>query len=71
MKRLRQIFQNDNEKFTLRYVAGGIGFSICGIAFILGGFHFYNVDKALFDSFLTGSIALIGAGVIAKFAPKK
>ena len=71
MKKLIQVFKNDDNKFTLKYVAGGIGFSICGIAFVLGGFHFYDVDIALFNSFLTGSIALIGVGVVGKFAPKK
>ena len=71
MKKLIQIFQNDNQKFTLRYIAGAIGFALCGGAFVLGGFHFYDIPQGLFDSFLTASVALIGLGVVSKFSPKK
>jgi len=71
MKKLVQIFKNDSNKFTIRYVAGGIGFALCGAAFVLGGFHFYEVDLALFNSFLAGSITLMLGGVVAKFVPKK
>jgi len=71
MKKLAQIFTNDDNKVTIRYVAGGVGFAICGGAFVLGGFHFYKVDLALFNSFLAASVTLILGGVVAKFAPKK
>ena len=70
MKKLKQIFQNDSGKFTLRYIAGAVGFVLCGVAFVLGGFHFYDIPQGLFDSFLTATVSLIGLGVLSKFAKK-
>lgn len=68
LKQISQIFMNDNNKVTARYVWGGFGYILCGIAFILDGIDWYNINPHLFDSLLTASTVAIGFGVIPKFA---
>jgi hypothetical protein len=71
MKKIVQIFQEEDGKFSSKRVWGGIGFVLCGIGFVLDGLHFYQMDINIFNSFLTASTVLIGVNVVSKFAPKK
>jgi len=71
MKKIVQIFQEDGGKFSSKRVWGGIGFTLCGVGFVLDGLHFYEMDINIFNSFLTASTVLIGVNVVSKFAPKK
>jgi len=68
MKKLKQIFQENNGKYSSKRVWGGIGFVLCGLGFVLDGLHFYKMDINIFNSFLTASTVLIGVNVVSKFA---
>ena len=70
MKKLTQIFQEDNGKISSKRFWGGIGFVLCGAGFVLDGLHFYEMDINIFNSFLTASTVLIGVNVVSKFAKK-
>jgi len=71
MNKIKQIFQEDNGKFSSKRVWGGIGFVLCGIGFVLDGLHFYKMDLGIFNSFLTASTVLIGVNVVSRFVPTK
>jgi lipoprotein signal peptidase len=71
MKKLVQIFQEDNGKFSSKRVWGGLIIMLCGIAFVVDGLHFYTVNNHLFDSFLTSGTVLIGVNVVSQFRTKK
>lgn len=68
--KIQQIFQEESGKYSSKRVWGGVGFSLCGLAFVLDGLHFYTINNHLFDSFLTASTVLIGVNVVSRFSKK-
>lgn len=70
MKKIVQIFQEDGGKFSSKRVWGGVVLTICGIAFVLDGLHFYEINNHLFDSFLLAGTTMVGLGALTKFAKK-
>ena len=70
MKKIIEIFQEENGKLSSKRVWGGVGFVLCGVGFVVDGLNFYTVNAHLFDSFLTASTVLIGVNVVSKFAKK-
>ena len=68
--KISEIFKESEGKLSSKRVWGGVGFSLCGIAFVLDGLHFYTINNHLFDSFLTASTVLIGVNVVSRFAKK-
>ena len=70
MKSIKQIFQEENGKYSSKRVWGGIGFILCGVGFVLDGLKFYQMDINIFNSFLTASTVLIGVNVVSQFKKK-
>ena len=68
--KISEIFKESEGKLSSKRVWGGVGFSLCGVAFVLDGLHFYTINNHLFDSFLTASTVLIGVNVVSRFAKK-
>ena len=68
--KISEIFKESDGKLSSKRVWGGVGFSLCGVAFVLDGLHFYTINNHLFDSFLTASTVLIGVNVVSRFAKK-
>jgi len=66
MKKIVQIFQEENGKFSSKRVWGGLVMLLCGTAFVVDGLHFYTVNSHLFDSFLIAGTTLIGINILPK-----
>ena len=66
----KDIFTEDKEdgkyssKKTIGIIAGVLSFG----AFIVDGFHFYEIDKGMFDSMLIFTATMLGASVVSKFS---
>ena len=70
MKKLVQIFQEADGKFSSKRVWGGLIVVLCGLSFVADGMHFYKANADLFNSFLTAGTVLIGVNVVSQFKKK-
>ena len=63
---LKNIFTEDiNEgKFSSKKTMGIIGSTLAFVAFVIDGFHFYDIDTDLFNSMLIFSGTMLGASVV-------
>lgn len=70
---LKDIFTEDknenkfSSKKTMGIVAGLLAFA----AFVVDGFHFYEIDKDMFDSMLIFSGTMLGASIVKVFGKGK
>ena len=55
--------KNDN-KFSSKKTMGIIGGLLAFLGFIVDGFHFYEIDQAMFDSILIFSGTMLGASIV-------
>tara|TARA_R110002020_G_scaffold29571_10_gene93234 strand:+ start:1198 stop:1437 length:240 start_codon:yes stop_codon:yes gene_type:complete len=54
-----------SSKKVMGLIAGLLGF----VAFVVDGFHFYDINDNMFDSMLIFSATMLGVSVLRKFAP--
>jgi hypothetical protein len=71
MKFLKDIMTEDlkEKKYSSKKVAGLIAGLLAFIAFVVDGFHFYEINEGMFDSMLVFSATMLGVSVLRKFAP--
>jgi hypothetical protein len=69
----KDIFTEDknDSKFSSKKTMGIIGGLLAFMAFVVDGFHFYEIDKAMFDSMLIFSGTMLGASVVKSFGKGK
>jgi glycopeptide antibiotics resistance protein len=70
---IRDIFtedKNDN-KFSSKKTMGIIAGILTFCAFVVDGFHFYDIDTDLFNSMLIFSGTMLGASVVKVFGKQK
>jgi hypothetical protein len=67
---LSQILKDKEGKLSAKRFWGGAILILCGIAFVLDGLGFYEVNSTLFNSFLLAGTSLVGLDTIKKFAKK-
>jgi hypothetical protein len=67
---IKDIFTEDkNEaKFSSKKTMGIIGSILAFIAFIVDGFHFYDINNEMFNSMLLFSGTMLGVSVIKSFS---
>jgi len=58
--------KNDG-KFSSKKTMGIIGGLLAFMAFVVDGFHFYEIDQSMFDSMLIFSATMLGASVVKSF----
>jgi len=70
---LKDIFTEDkNEnKFSSKKTMGIVAGVLAFIAFIVDGFHFYEIDNGMFDSMLLFSATMLGASIVKSFGKGK
>jgi len=70
---IRNIFTEDKNdgKFSSKKTMGIIGGLLAFAAFAVDGFHFYEIDKSMFDSMLIFSGTMLGASVVKSFGKDK
>jgi hypothetical protein len=59
---------NDN-KYSSKKLMGLIAGVLAFAAFVIDGFHFYDINEGMFDSMLIFSATMLGVSVLRKFAP--
>ena len=67
---IKDIFTEDkNEgKFSSKKTMGIIGSTLAFIAFVVDGFHFYDINNDMFNSMLLFSGTMLGVSVIKSFS---
>lgn len=70
---IKDIFTEDKneEKFSSKKTMGIIAGLLAFMAFCVDGFHFYEIDKEMFDSMLIFSGTMLGASVVKVFGKGK
>jgi len=70
---IKDIFTEDKneEKFSSKKTMGIIAGLLAFVAFIVDGFHFYEIDIEMFDSMLIFSGTMLGASVVKIFGKGK
>lgn len=71
MKFLKDLFTEDlkDKKYSSKKVMGVIAGLLSFGAFVVDGFHWYDINDAMFDSMLIFSATMLGVSVLRKFAP--
>lgn len=71
MKFLKDIMTEDlkEKKYSSKKVVGLTAGLLAFIAFVVDGFHFYDINDGMFDSMLVFSATMLGVSVLRKFAP--
>jgi hypothetical protein len=71
MKFLKDLFTEDlkDKKYSSKKVMGVIAGLLSFCAFVVDGFHWYDINDAMFDSMLIFSATMLGVSVLRKFAP--
>tara|TARA_R110001632_G_scaffold1100_9_gene4465 strand:+ start:5425 stop:5652 length:228 start_codon:yes stop_codon:yes gene_type:complete len=71
MKFLKDILTEDlkDKKYSSKKVMGVIAGLLSFVAFVVDGFHWYDINDAMFDSMLIFSATMLGVSVLRKFAP--
>jgi hypothetical protein len=68
-KFIKDIFTEDknegkySSKKTMGIIAALLGFT----AFVVDGFHFYDISETMFDSILIFSATMLGASIVKSF----
>ena len=70
MKFLKDILTEDvkDKKYSSKKTVGIIGSALCFIAFIVDGFHFYDIDGTMLDSLLIFSATMLGVSAFRKMS---
>lgn len=73
MKFFKDILMEDlkDKKYSSKKVTGMVGSLLAFIAFVVDGFHFYDINDAMFDSLLIFSATMLGVSTLRRFAPGK
>jgi hypothetical protein len=71
MKFLKDIMTEDakDNKYSSKKVMGLLAGLLAFIAFVVDGFHFYDINDGMFDSMLIFAATMLGVSVLRKFAP--
>ena len=66
---IKDIFTEDKNdgKFSSKKTMGIMGGVLAFAAFVVDGFHFYDIDTDLFNSMLIFSGTMLGASVVKAF----
>jgi hypothetical protein len=69
-KFITDIFKEDKkeDKFSSKKTVGIISAVLAFLAFIVDGFHFYDINDGMFDSMLIFSGTMLGASVVKSFS---
>jgi len=69
-KFITDIFKEDKkeDKFSSKKTVGIISAVLSFLAFIVDGFHFYDINDGMFDSMLIFSGTMLGASVVKSFS---
>lgn len=69
-KFIRDIFTEDksDNKYSSKKFMGILAGMLAFSAFVVDGFHFYNINEGMFDSMLFFSATMLGMSVLHKFA---
>ena len=69
MKFLKDIMTEDakDNKYSSKKVMGLLAGLLAFIAFVVDGFHFYDINDGMFDSMFAAT--MLGVSVLRKFAP--
>ena len=70
MKFIKDILTEDvkDKKYSSKKTVGMIGSVLCFIAFIVDGFHFYDIDSSMLDSLLIFSATMLGVSTFRKLS---
>jgi len=64
-KFIRDLFcEKSGEKYSSKKFWGNIFLALCGITYVVDGFHFYEVNNELFSPTLIAGCTLIGLRTI-------
>jgi hypothetical protein len=68
-KFIKDIFceSKEDDKFSSKKTMGIISGLLAFIAFVVDGFHFYEIDNSMFDSMLIFSATMLGASIVKAF----
>ncbi len=71
MKFWKDIMTEDinDKKYSSKKVTGLIAAVLAFSAFVIDGFHFYDINEGMFDSMLIYAATMLGVSVLRKFAP--
>ena len=65
---IKDILTEDKDgKKSSKKIMGIIAGLLAFTAFIVDGFHFYEIDKGMFDSMLIFSATMLGASIVKGF----
>lgn len=67
---IKDIFTEDknDSKFSSKKTMGILGGVLAFIAFVVDGFHFYDINNEMFNSMLIFSGTMLGASIVKSFA---
>lgn len=67
---IKDIFTEDknDSKFSSKKTMGILGGILAFMAFVVDGFHFYDINNEMFNSMLIFSGTMLGASVVKSFA---
>ena len=71
MKFIKDIMTEDanDNKYSSKKLMGLIAGVLAFAAFIIDGFHFYDINEGMFDSMLIFAATMLGVSVLRRFAP--
>lgn len=67
---IKDIFTEDknDSKFSSKKTMGILGGVLSFMAFVVDGFHFYDINNEMFNSMLIFSGTMLGASIVKSFA---
>jgi len=69
MKFLKDIMTEDvnDKKYSSKKVTGLIAALLAFSAFVIDGFHFYDINEGMFDSMLIYAATMLGVSILRKY----
>ena len=69
MKFIKDIFTEslDEGKFSSKKTVGIIASALAFLAFLMDGFHFYEINQSMFDSILLFAATMLGVSIVKNF----
>ena len=59
----------NDKKYSSKKLTGLLAAFLAFAAFIIDGFHFYDINEGMFDSMLIFAATMLGVSVLRRFAP--